>query len=225
MTSVPDVEDTPRLAPDVGGLYYSQHDVLTAFCSRHGVSWNAGLPSFVVGVSLDSNQSLLYTLLIYAAVQKYKREKLAFPRDAHAWFAPLSLSNAVLNARMYEWMMLSSHTEDEMFNVSDDCAFTWASFWPRLAKWQGIEYTGPSHDTAYRERPMPGDPAPNGLMGRSVMRSRFSFVAWGKDPGNQLSWKQLAERHGLRDEGWDDIGSIFGRADFALLRPFASIMR
>lgn len=227
MTAVPDTEDTPRLAPEVGGLYYSQHDTLTAFCAKNNVHWNAGLPSFVVGASLDSNQSLLYPILMYAAVQKYKGRRLEYPGGAQAWFAPLSLSNAVLDARMYEWMVLSPEAADQMFNVSDACAFTWGKFWPRLAEWFGMEYTGPQfdRDAVYTEKNMPVDRAPNGISGESKMRFRFSFVDWANDVQNLRAWEELAIEHELRDRQWRDVGSIFGRADFALLRPYASNMR
>ncbi|KAK5118686.1 hypothetical protein LTR85_007892 [Meristemomyces frigidus] len=231
-TSVPDTEDNPRLSPEVGGLYYSQHDILTAFCARHNngeteTQWNAALPSFVVGAALDSSQSLLFPLLVYASVQKHLGKELEYPSDTTAWVAPLSVSNAVLNSHMYEWAVLSAQTANQMFNASDDCAFTWGSFWPKLAAYFDMPYTGPStkSDVEYKEKPMPGSSPPHGLGGEpSVMKYRFSFVEWAKQPENVSAWKALAEKHGLRESEWKDIGSIFGRADFALLRPYPSLM-
>lgn len=239
--SVPDVEEQPpRLAPEVGGLYYTQHDILTAFCESQqqangkagqvGWGWNAALPSFVIGAARDSSQSLLFPLLVYAAVQKSLGQPLAYPGDLAAWLAPLSLSNAVLNSYMYEWCVLSPGTAENMFNASDDCAFTWGHFWPKVAAWFDMPYTAPRPESEgevrYKEKPMPGEEPPHGLGGGpSVMRYTFSFVDWAKQTENVEAWKRLAEKHGLRESEWRDLGSVFGRADFALLRPYASVMR
>ncbi|KAK4544509.1 hypothetical protein LTR36_004081 [Oleoguttula mirabilis] len=226
-TSVPDSEDDARLNPETGGLYYTQHDLLTTFCGKHSISWNAALPSFVIGAALDSSQSLLYPILMYASVQKHLGRKLEYPSDVNAWLAPLSLSNAVLDSHMYEWSVLSPQTANQMFNASDDCAFTWGKFWPKLAAYFDMPYTGPEtgSDVEYKEKSMPGSPPPHGMGGEaSVMRYRFSFVEWAKQAENVNAWKELAQRHALRDGEWKDIGSIFGRADFALLRPYPSLM-
>lgn len=226
-TSIPDQEDDPRLEPAVGGLYYTQHDILTAFSSKHNISWTAGLPSFIIGAALDSSQSLLFPILVYACVQKYLGKPLEYPSDVTAWLAPQSLSNAVLDSYMYEWAVLSPQTANEMFNASDDCPFTWGKFWPRLAAYFDMPYTGPDTDPEleYKEKGMPASPPPHGMGGRSVMRYRFSFVEWAKQQENVNAWRDMAQRHNLREGEWKDVGSVFGRADFALLRPYPSVMR
>jgi len=226
-TCVPDSEDDQRLEPKVGGLYYTQHDIVTNFCSKHNITWAAGLPSFVIGAALDSFQSLLFPILVYASVQKYLGKALEYPSDVTAWLQPPSLSNAVLNSYMYEYLALAPDTANQIFNTSDDCAFTWGKFWPQLAKYFDMPYTGPATDPSveYKEKGMPGSPPPHGMGDRSVLRYRFSFVDWAKQPENVQAWKELAEKHGLRESEWQDVGSVFGRADFALLRPYPSLMR
>lgn len=225
-TAIPDEESDPRLTLEPN-LYYTLHDLVTAFCARHGIGWNAALPSFVIGAARDSSQSLLFPLLAYASVQKHRGKALEYPSDLGAWHAPQSLSNAVLNSYMYEWSVLAPNTADQMFNASDDCAFTWGKMWPRLAAFFGMSYTGPetSPSGGWRERGMPAEPPPHGLGGRSLMRYRFSFVEWAQDPENQTAWRELAAKHGLKGSEWKDVGSIFGRADFCLHRPYGSIMR
>lgn len=224
-TNIPDEEDDPRLSAEPN-LYYTQQDILAAFCSKHNIGWNASFPSFVIGAALDSSQSLLFPILVYASVQKYRGKKLEFPGDLAAWYAPQSLSNAVLNSYQYEWMALTNSTTNQAFNTYDACEFTWGKMWPRLAKWFGMESTGPQieDDGRWRERSMKMQ-APQGYGGKTTFRYRFSFAEWARDQENVAAWKELAERHGLRESEWRDVGSVFGRADFCLQRNFASVMR
>lgn len=227
-TRTPDTESDPRLHLEPN-FYYSQQDILSAFCSTHSIAWNASYPMFVIGAAADSNQSLLYPILIYASVQKALGKKLEWPGTLEGWWAPQALSTAGLNSRQYEWMVLSPHTGNEAFNTTDGCEFTWGKFWPSLAAWFDMPYTGPvvgEDGGKWVVKPMKSSPPPHGLgEGRSEMKLRFSFVDWAKAPENVAAWKQLSEAHGLKGGGeWQDVGSIFGRADFALGRGFASVL-
>lgn len=123
-TDIPDEETDPRVDLEPN-LYYTQHDILAAFCSRHNIGWNSAFPSFVIGAALDSSQSLIFPILVYACVQKYLGRKLEYPSDLTAWYAAQSLSNAMLNSYLYEWSVLAPNTANQAFNASDDCAFTW----------------------------------------------------------------------------------------------------
>ena len=208
-------------------LYYTQQDILSAFCTKHRIHWNSAFPSFVIGAALDSSQSLLFPLLVYASVQKYLGKALEYPSGLEAWFAPQSLSNAVLNSYQYEWMALAPNTANEAFNTYDACEFTWGKMWPRLAGYFDMPYTGPQtgDDGQWREVGMKFEPPPHRMGERSKRRFRFSFVEWAKEEGNMKAWKDLAERHELRESEWKDVGSVFGRADFCLHRGYSSIMR
>lgn len=225
-TNIPDEEDDKRLDLEPN-LYYTQADILSDFCKKHDIGWNTTLPSFVIGAALDSSQSLLFPLLVYASVQKYLGRKLEYPSDVDAWLAPQSLSNAVLNSYLHEWSVLMPGTANQMFNAWDDCAFTWGQMWPRLAAQFGIPYTGPETgpDTQWREKAMKVSPPPHGMGEASQLKFRFSFVEWARDEQNVQAWKELAEKHGLRSGELWDVGSVFGRADFCLHRPFPSVMR
>lgn len=225
-TDNPDEETDDRLTLEPN-LYYTQADILSAFCSKYNIGWNAALPSFVIGAALDSSQSLLFPLLVYASVQKILGKRLEYPSTLASWYAPQSLSNAVLNSYQYEWMALAPNTGNEIFNTYDACEFTWGKMWPRLAKHFGMEYSGPETEDAgqRREKGMKVEPPPHGMGGRSMLRYRFSFVEWAKQEQDVRAWRELAERHGLRESEWRDVGSVFGRADFCLHRPFSSVMR
>lgn len=224
-TDIPDEESDKRLDLEPN-LYYTQHDILEAFCSRHGIGWNTAFPSFVIGAALDSSQSLLFPILAYACVQKYLGRKLEYPSDITAWYAPQSLSNAMLNSYLYEWSVLDPGASNQAFNASDDCAFTWGKMWPRLAAYFDMDYVGPdtSSDAKFCEQGMEYEPPPHGRGGRSVMRYKFDFVEWAQSPENVEAWGELAEEHKLRESEWKDVGSIFGRANFCLRRPYPSIL-
>ena len=206
-------------------MYYTQHDILAAFCTKHNIAWNSGLPSFIIGAAIDSSQSLLFPLLVYASVQKYLGKPLEYPSDIFSWYSPQSLSNAVLIGYMYEWAVLESNAANQAFNSADDCGFTWGKMWPRLAKYFDMEYTGPdtSSDAGFKEQSMKYEPPPHGRGPKSLMRFKFSFVEWAKKQENIDAWKDLAKTHGLRESEWKDVGSVFGRANFCLHRPYSSV--
>ncbi|KAK4927306.1 hypothetical protein LTR49_005972 [Elasticomyces elasticus] len=220
-SQVPMTEDQPPLVDPAtgkrnGNLYYSQQDILTSFAGRHSISWVAGLPPSVIGFSPGSFQTLIFPLLVYAAVQKHLGKPLEFPSDIAAWWCPQHLGNAMLNGYEYEWMALSPQTANNMFNISDDSVFTWALFWPMLASRFGMPYTGPETNDAvegWREAAMPAEPPPHGLGKRTVRRYRWSFVEWAQQQENVQAWEHLTEEHGLKGGPWKDVGAIFGRAD------------
>ena len=172
-------------------LYYTQHDILESFCTTHKIAWNSGLPSFIIGAAIDSSQSLLFPLLVYASVQKYLGRPLEYPSDVTAWYTPQSLSNAVLNSYLCEWSVLAPNTANQAFNAWDDCAFTWGKMWPRLAKYFGMEYTGPDTSTSaqFEEKGMKYEPPPHGKGPRNLLRYKFSFVEWAREPENITAWK------------------------------------
>ena len=191
-------------------LYYTQHAILTAFCSNHPeVTWTAGLPPYIIGSasSISTPQTLLYPLLVYASVQKYLGRSLDFPGSPEAWQAPQSLADASLNALQYEWQALAPQTANQMFNVSNDDTFSWAIFWPLFARSFGLEFTGPT-----RKKKGGG-------------KASYSLVAWANESENQMAWKGLAAEHSLQSDKWENIGAIFGRADGALTGTEAKIMR
>ena len=225
-TDIPDEETDPRLDLEPN-LYYTQHDILESFCAKHRIGWNTAYPSFIIGAALDSSQSLFFPILVYASVQKYLGRPLQYPSDLNAWYQPQSLSNAIMNSYLYEWSVLAPNTANQAFNASDDCTFTWGKLWPRLAAYFSMNYVGPdtSEDAEFRLKPMKAEPPPHGRGSASLMRSKFSFVDWAKDPVNVEAWKELSRQHQLRDSEWTDVGSIFGRADFCLLRPYSNLLR
>ena len=95
-TDIPDEEGDPRIDLEPN-LYYTQHDILVNFCAKHNIGWNSAFSSFIIGAALDSSQSLLFPLLVYASVQKYLGRPLEYPSDVAAWYAPQSLASLLQN--------------------------------------------------------------------------------------------------------------------------------
>lgn len=89
-----------------------------------------------------------------------------------------------------------------------------------------MAYVGPLTSTEeFHERGMKYESPPHGRGGRSIMRYKFDFVEWAQNPENIAAWKEIAAKHKLRESEWKDVGSIFGRANFCLHRPYPSVLR
>jgi len=225
-TLIPSDESDPRI-PFEPNLYYAHEDFLREFCPKHGIHYNMSLPSFILGAPQDSTQSLVYPVAVYAAVQKHLGKRLEYPSDLTSWETLQSISSGTLNSYLFEWMVLNENAKDQSINASDNCDFSWGKFWPKLAKYYGIEYIGPDteKDTQFKEVATPYEPPPRGFGPRAIMKFRFSFVEWAKRSEVTQAWKELAEKHDLQHEQLKDIESVFGRADFALARSFSSVLR
>lgn len=91
-----------------------------------------------------------------------------------------------------------------------------------------MDFEGPdtSKGAHFYEKGMKYEPPPHGRGSRSVMRYKFDFVDWARDPVNIAAWDELTSLHSLKESSWrKDVGSVFGRASFALHRPYPSILR
>ncbi len=226
-TTVPQEESDPRV-PLEPNLYYAHEDILTKFCQKHGVHWNIGLPSFILGAPEGSAQTLVFPLAVYAAVQKYLKRPLEYPSDIVSWEITQSISSAILNSYLFEWAVLTNSAANQSFNASDDCAFTWGKFWPKLAQHYNMEYIGPdtSKGAKVTIKETPYEPPPRGFGPRARNRSKFSFVEWAKRPDVSEAWKELVAKYDLQHKDLlKDVDSVFGRADFALTRSYSSHMR
>jgi hypothetical protein len=224
-TNLPHEESDPRITLEPN-LYYSQEDMLRKYCQKHGIHWNIGLPSFILAAPMDSAQSLLFPLSVYATVQKYLGKPLEFPSDLPAWESVQSMSTAILNSYLYEWSVLTDGAKDQSFNASDDCQFTWGKFWPRLAQFYGIKYTGPDMSESANFKETESKYAVRGYGPKGKFRYKFSFVDWAKSQEVQNAWKELTAKHGLQQRDiLKDVGPTFGRVDFGLQRSFSSVLR
>ncbi|KAF2830724.1 NAD dependent epimerase/dehydratase family protein-like protein [Ophiobolus disseminans] len=212
-------ETAPRVTLEPN-FYYPQEDFLWSFCKQQNIDWNVCMPSGILGAVPDAAMNLVFPLGVYASVQNYLGEKLAFPCDLHSWEATRCLSSSMLNGYMEEWAVLNEAARNEKFNTMDGTTFTWGNFWPKFAAWYGVGYERPSMDgSVYTEVTTRFDPPPRGFGPPGKYRYRFRLVDWAKQDKVQKAWWELTLKHGLKGGKLQDmdIDRIFGFTDGSLL--------
>ncbi|KAL1956439.1 hypothetical protein VTO42DRAFT_7326 [Malbranchea cinnamomea] len=215
-SAIPQEETDPRVKLEPN-FYYPQEDYLREFCQRHGIGWNTTRPCWIPGAVTDGAMNLVYPLAIYATVQKHLGRPLEYPSDLAAWESNQAMSSAQMNCYLSEWAVLTDAAKDQSFNASDDCAFTFGKFWPKLAERFSMPYTRPVIDSSvYKEYETPYDPPPRGFGPPATIRFRFLLTDWAKTPEVQRAWEEIAEQHQLRHRKLRDIDRVFGFLDAAL---------
>ncbi|KAH8803352.1 NAD dependent epimerase/dehydratase family protein-like protein [Xylogone sp. PMI_703] len=198
-------------------FYYPQEDYFWDYCKKHDIGWNICIPSFILGAVPDAAMNLGFPLAVYATITKYLGERLEYPGDMIAWENPQSQSTCMLNAYMEEWAVLTPEAQNQQFNTSDDSAFTWSKFWPKLAAKYEVEYTAPDPEYNYSELPNPYSTPPRGLGPNTSSHYKFTLTGRAHRPEVQAAWKELAAKYSLVDKELRDIPRIFSFADAALI--------
>ncbi|KAK5717974.1 hypothetical protein LTR15_008817 [Elasticomyces elasticus] len=197
-TTVPMTEGTPSDRYPHANFYFPQEDALTAWCTKHGSSWNVTRPGFIIGANPTAAINITYPLAIYASVQKELGGKLEFPSDAGAWDALKDLSTASLIGRFSEWAVLTKEAANEAFNIVDDSPFAYGKFWPTLASWYGLQYATPTDDEeAYTVVTLPANPPPRGFGKPGQVKLTFTFEHWSLKVEVKAAWKRIVERSKL----------------------------
>ncbi|KAL2200154.1 NAD(P)-binding-like protein [Corynascus similis CBS 632.67] len=217
--SLPAFESDPRVLLD-RNFYYEQEDALSAYCKSVGAAWNVARPSYIVGAVRDGTLNHLIGFGIYAAVQAYLGQPIAFPGDYHAWDREQVQSTGMLNAYFEEWLVLNVTTANEAFNIHDGQSFTWGRLWPYLASWYGVEWLPPAEEEErYRTMKLPSPTTPRGYGPQATLRSTFSLLEWSLQPHVEEAWQKLAQRHELVLDPFDDRyrARIFSFSDSAVI--------
>jgi hypothetical protein len=142
-------ESDPRLPspPYPPNFYYSQEDLLFSYCKIHpSTSWNVIRPCWILGAVPGAAMNILFPLAVYASVQKFLGDILDFPGDWQGWDNVHMQSSAMLIGYLNEWAALSPAAKNSAFSAADGGPWTWGFFWPILASWYGIPWTGPAED-------------------------------------------------------------------------------
>ena len=124
---------------------------------------------------------------------------------------------------MEEWSVLTSSAHNQKFNTYDGGMFAWEAFWPKLASWYGVDWSGPQDDVEYTEIQMPHNP--RGYGGKALMRRRFSLVDWVKQEKVQKAWAELVSANGLEKKELEEPGRVFGFADGSMSRGSSLMFR
>ncbi len=221
-TKLPQEESDPRVDQFEPNFYYPQEDALFAYCkARKGeCGWNVCMPGPILGAVPDAAMNLAFPLAVYATVTAHLNATLEFPGDALSWQAYTSMSSSMLNAYQEEWAVLTPAAVDQRLNTCDNSAFTWESFWPRLAAWYGIKWSGPldPSETTYIERETRFNP--RGYAGKGISKRRFTFVEWAGRDEVKTAWKEIAQKNDLpqKDLADLDVARIFGFLDGTVCR-------
>ena len=147
--TVPMSESDSRLPspPYPPNFYYTQEDLLFSYCKLHpSTSWNVIRPCWILGAVPGAAMNILFPLVVYASVQKFLEESLDFPGDWQGWDKEQMQSSAMLIGYLNEWAALSPAAKNQAFSAADGGPWTWGFFWPILASWYGIPWTGPAED-------------------------------------------------------------------------------
>ncbi|ORY12819.1 NAD dependent epimerase/dehydratase family protein-like protein [Clohesyomyces aquaticus] len=217
--ATPQEESAPRVELEPN-FYYPQEDFLWKYCADRGIGWNVCMPSFILGAVPDAAMNMVFPLGVYAAVQKALGKPLEFPSDLKSWEATHVGSSSMLNGYLEEWAVLSDGAKNQKLNAADSSPFTWGNFWPKFAKWYGVEWKGPEmDDKVYTSVTTRFDPPPRGFGPPATFRMRYTLVSWASEPSNQRAWSSLISLHNLKVSKLEDmdIERIFSFTDNALM--------
>lgn len=219
-TKIPQEETDPRVMLEPN-FYYSQEDFLIEFTKKHGINWVTTRPSCIPGAVPDAAMNLCLPLAIYATVQRHLGKPLEYPVDLVSWETQQSLSSGQLNGYFTEWAVLTDATQNQSLNTTDDFAFIWGSFWPKLAAKFKMDWTRPETDPAsLTEVVTPYNPPPRGFGPPGTIRYKFTLVDWAKQPEVQIAWKEISDLHGLKYKELCDTDRVFGFTDAAMQWPY-----
>lgn len=221
----PQEEEDPRVHIEPN-FYYTQEDCLKEFAKKHSIGWNSTLPSNIAGAVPDAAMNFCFPLAIYASIQKYLNRPLEFPSDLKAWETTQTISSAQMNAYISEYVVLTDRAKNQIFNTTDDCAFTWGKTWPKVAARFNMPWTGPdtSGDAQFYTISFPKDP-PRGFGPKGAVSFKFSLTEWAKRPEVQKAWDELAQKYNLKKTDVKDIERVFGFLDFVLAMTHSIYLR
>lgn len=148
-TRTPCIESDPQPSHLEPNFYYPQERILFDFCKAHPeTSWNVIRPSWIIGAVNNAQMNALHPVAVYAAVQAYKNEPIAFPGDWDNWQFECHHASAMLTGYLSEWAVLEDKCKNEAFNSQDTSPMSWDRLWEELARWFGVEkgVVGPKED-------------------------------------------------------------------------------
>jgi hypothetical protein len=221
------IEDDPRVLT-TSNFYFDQEDMLFEWAKRNDSTWNVTRPGYILGAVENAAMNIVYSLAIYAAVQKELGLPLTYPSDVISWDAEKHLSMAKSIAIFSEWAVLTESAANQALNHADGGVFSYGGFWPKLASWYGIDFTTPEPDSGkYKEVVMPFDPPPRGFGGPGIIHSVYFFQEWAGFPGVKAAWEAIAKRHGLIGDPFADAVTIqagIGLLDMEIPGPWTRVI-
>nr|WP_314540291.1 SDR family oxidoreductase [uncultured Massilia sp.] len=182
-------ESQPRLPLD--NFYYAQEDEVYAAAKRDRFTWSIHRPHTVIGLAVGNAMNLGTTLAVYASICKETGRPFQFPGSEAQWNGLSDVTDARMLARQLRWAADTDAAKDEAFNITNGDYFRWSWLWRRLAAWFGVQAAGYSGEIQPLEQIMAND---------------------------QDTWRQIAQKHGLREPALDRLVSPW-HTDLDLGRP------
>lgn len=236
-------ESDPRLPspPYPSNFYYTQEDLLLSYSKSYpSTSWNVIRPCWILGAVPGAAMNILFPLAVYASVQTFLGGSLDFPGDWQSWDQEQMHSSAMLIGYLNEWAALTPAAKNHAFNAADGGPWTWSFFWPILASWYGIPWTGPAVDEGkYVEIKM--DIPPRGhvvlLFPQSFaanensygppgnLRYSFSLIEWAKQPVVQEAWNRISQQNNLSVNPFKEVEQIWEPIQIALVSSWSWVVR
>lgn len=236
-------ESDPRLPspPYPSNFYYTQEDLLLSYSKSYpSTSWNVIRPCWILGAVPGAAMNILFPLAVYASVQTFLGGSLDFPGDWQSWDQEQMHSSAMLIGYLNEWAALTPAAKNHAFNAADGGPWTWSFFWPILASWYGIPWTGPAVDEGkYVEIKM--DIPPRGhvvlLFPQSFaanenswgppgnLRYSFSLIDWAKQPVVQEAWIRISQQNNLSVNPFKEVEQIWEPIQIALVSSWSWVVR
>jgi len=174
-------------------FYWLQEDFVKAKQQESGGAWHYTIwrPPWVLGYALKSQLNVLTAMAVHAVATRDLGRPLSFPGLP----IPLLVEHADsrLIAKAFLWATNAATAANQTFNIVNGDQIIWKTFYGKMAKFFGMESSGP----------------------RAVQ-----LAVEMRKPEYEEAWARLVQRHGLQNYTIDDlVGSSFSAADLNLFMP------
>lgn len=182
---VPLREYMPR--PDNDDFYFRQEDRLWAGAAAWDYGWTVLRAPILCGGGRGSNLNNLLAIAVFASLRRDAGLDLPFPGTWPS-LGVTEMVDVELFARAIDWASTAESARDQIFNVANGDAFTWADLWPVIAE----------------EIDLP--------LGIPIPLSVRAYV-----DGEVERWTEMVRRHGLSVDGrLAFLGESASLVDFAV---------
>lgn len=194
----PLVESDPQprhLAPN---FYYPQEDLVRKYCEEHPeTGWNIVYPCAIIGAVQHASMNAFLSFGVYAAVQAFKKEPLAFGGDFTTWQYEATHSTARMTGYLSEWAVLEDKCKNQAFNAQDGGPLSGNRLFSELARWYGIdEVRGPEPDDKLKTTITfaGGKDSPLGYGPPLPFRQSYTLLDWAVQPDVKETWETMIKQ-------------------------------
>jgi nucleoside-diphosphate-sugar epimerase len=133
----PAKEDDPRHMPP--NFYYDQWDWLLERQRNRPWTCTSARPHAISGFAVGNPMNLSMVVSVYAAISRELGLPLQHPGTPGNYHALYQCTDAELLASAMVWMATEPRCANEAFNITNGDLIRWEHFWPKVARYWGIE--------------------------------------------------------------------------------------